>query len=637
MFFIVIYVGNGEILPSILIQSGDSVSSDIINAMRTNSDWDCKDWSIMCSKNGSQTLKTFPSTIRHIINNLPDGYGKGKKAMILEFDGHASRWSYSGLMLLMANNVWPFCLASHTSSWSQACDCGVNLRIRTLLGYECQEWRQNNFRIHFTRINFVECFAKAMKKFKQKLKDEISNNPLPRRLTEDEFNERKQPSPTTTTSLSSSSSLSSVLSSSSSSSLSSGSSLSITEEIAQLSISIYELLEVKNGVETEDIKRLEEIITNMNDDFYKDIDPETVEKLSRGKKSNQHAEIQRIAQNKIQEKYKSRENKLGNIITRAFDFVGSVCFVSTEDGFTINPLCTGWSVAINTIGRYAAPDKELFNHIQEGSRLSARNVKSPVCTEVTQVVMYRNCDNKSAILRAFVQDALFHKFTKVLENQKNYYETRLEKNKQKRRFTGIPTNEGADMSVGNLIKQTKEMRIKARKKEIAMKEGQNKREMEKKKKIIKENDLLKQAQAILNNEALTKEQKKKELTISRGLLQLMKNANMSVEDNTGKRCNANILKDRFWSSTIGQEVPDLAVNSPVPVNPLVLNIAAPAAVQIAVNDNEAQNSPEEEDSDLMEIEFDDIIFECKKRKRDETSENDYNETSKRTYYMCDDP
>ena len=193
--------------------------------------------------------------------------------------------------------------------------------------------------------------------------------------------------------------------------------------------------------------------------------------------------------------------------------------------------------------------------------------------------------------------------------------------------------------------------IKARKKEIAMKEGQNKREMAKKKKIIKENDLLKQAQAILNNEALTKEQKKKELTISRGLLQLMKNANMSVEDNTGKRCNANILKDRFWSSTIGQEVSDLAGNSHVPVNPLVLNIAAPAAVQIAVNDNEAngeleesddlensaQNSPEEEDNDLMEIEFDDITSECKKRQRDETSENDYNETSKRTHYMCDDP
>ena len=627
-----------------MIQSGDSVSTDIINAMKTNSDWDCKDWSIMCSKNGSQTLKTFPSTIRHIIKNLPDGYGKGKKAMILEFDGHASRWSYSGLMLLMANNVWPFCLASHTSSWSQACDCGVNLRIRTLLGYECEEWRHHNFRIHFTRINFVECFARAMKKFKQKLKNEISNNPLPQRLTVDEFNERKQPSPTTTTSSSSSSSLSSVLSSS-------VSSLSVTEQIAQLAISIDDLLEVKNGKETEDIKRLEEIITNMNDDFYKDIDPKIVEKLSRGKKSNQHAEIQRIAQNKIQEKYKSRENKLGNIITRAFDFVGSVCFVSTEDGFTINPLCTGWSVAINTIGRYAAPDKELFNHIQKGSRLSARNVKSPVDTEVTQVVMYRNCDNKSAILRAFVQDALFHKFTKVLENTRNYYETRLEKNKQKRRFTGISTNEGADMCVGNLWKRTKEMGIKARKKEIAMKEGQNKREMAKKKKIIKENDLLKQAQAILNNEALTKEQKKKELTISRGLLQLMKNKNMSVEDNTGKRCHANILKDRFWSSTIGQEVSDLAGNSPVPVNPLVLNIAAPAAVQIAVNDNEAngeleesddldnsaQNSPEEEDSDLMEIEFDDITIEYKKRKRDETGENDYNETSKRTHYMCDDP
>jgi hypothetical protein len=54
------------------------------------------------------------------------------------------------------------------------------------------------------------------------------------------------------------------------------------------------------------------------------------------------------------------------------------------------------------------------------------------------------------------------------------------------------------------------------------------------------------------------------------------------------------------------------------VNPPVINVAVPAAVLIAENDNEtngeleksddldnlAQNSPEEEDGDLMEIKFD---------------------------------
>jgi hypothetical protein len=54
------------------------------------------------------------------------------------------------------------------------------------------------------------------------------------------------------------------------------------------------------------------------------------------------------------------------------------------------------------------------------------------------------------------------------------------------------------------------------------------------------------------------------------------------------------------------------------VNPPVINVAVPAAVLIAENDNEtngeleesddldnlAQNSPEEEDGDLMEIKYD---------------------------------
>ena len=37
--------------------------------------------------------------------------GTGGEPAILIFDGHGSRWTYSGLMHLIANNVWPFCLA----------------------------------------------------------------------------------------------------------------------------------------------------------------------------------------------------------------------------------------------------------------------------------------------------------------------------------------------------------------------------------------------------------------------------------------------------------------------------------------------------------------------------------------------
>ena len=92
------------------------------------------------------TVELFMSLcVHHVENNLkPKGYGAGGKASVLIFDGHASRWSYAGLMYLMANNCWPFCLASHTSSWAQVGVRGVMvgclnfyycLRIRT--HYSC--------------------------------------------------------------------------------------------------------------------------------------------------------------------------------------------------------------------------------------------------------------------------------------------------------------------------------------------------------------------------------------------------------------------------------------------------------------------------------------------------------------------
>ena len=54
----------------------------------------------------SMTVEFFMSLcVHHVEENLkPKGYGAGKKASILIFDGHASRWSYAGIMYLMANN-----------------------------------------------------------------------------------------------------------------------------------------------------------------------------------------------------------------------------------------------------------------------------------------------------------------------------------------------------------------------------------------------------------------------------------------------------------------------------------------------------------------------------------------------------
>ena len=97
-----------------MIQSGTTVNEN--NAEEQPDNWSCG-----ANSKGSMTVDLFMSLcVHHVENNLkPKGYGAGRKASILIFDGHASRWSYAGLMYLMANNCWPFCLASHTSSWAQ--------------------------------------------------------------------------------------------------------------------------------------------------------------------------------------------------------------------------------------------------------------------------------------------------------------------------------------------------------------------------------------------------------------------------------------------------------------------------------------------------------------------------------------
>ena len=58
---------------------------------------------VAVTKKGSMTKELFPAWCRHFVTNLPKGMGKGGKAVILIFDGHASRWNYDGLNYLLQN------------------------------------------------------------------------------------------------------------------------------------------------------------------------------------------------------------------------------------------------------------------------------------------------------------------------------------------------------------------------------------------------------------------------------------------------------------------------------------------------------------------------------------------------------
>jgi len=50
----------------------------------------------------------------------------GGKPALLFLDGHASRWSVNALFYLRKNNVFVFCVPSHTTIWSQPNDAGPN-------------------------------------------------------------------------------------------------------------------------------------------------------------------------------------------------------------------------------------------------------------------------------------------------------------------------------------------------------------------------------------------------------------------------------------------------------------------------------------------------------------------------------
>ena len=102
-----IFVNDHMMDKPVMVQSGFTIN-------KNNAKHLLDDWSYGANSKDSMTGDLFVSLcVHHVENNLKSkGYGAGKKVSLLIFDEHASRWSYTGLMFLVTNNCWPFCLAS---------------------------------------------------------------------------------------------------------------------------------------------------------------------------------------------------------------------------------------------------------------------------------------------------------------------------------------------------------------------------------------------------------------------------------------------------------------------------------------------------------------------------------------------
>ena len=119
-----VVINNHLIAGCFMIQSDGSLSED--NTEHLPEHWGCG-----ANKKGSMTLKLFPKFCEWFVKYImkPRGYGSGRKACILVFDGHASRWCYAGIMWLLANNCWPFCEPSQASRWAQVGDNAANAMV----------------------------------------------------------------------------------------------------------------------------------------------------------------------------------------------------------------------------------------------------------------------------------------------------------------------------------------------------------------------------------------------------------------------------------------------------------------------------------------------------------------------------
>ena len=123
------------------------------------------EWFQYTTTNGSMTRASFEAWCRYIVEYFT---AKGKctreHPLILLIDGHTSRWTHAGLMHLNDNCIYPFCIASHTSAWAQANDCGINAKDKSYFGVQKRRWCTEHPFFPFSRKQWNECKRQSLAK-----------------------------------------------------------------------------------------------------------------------------------------------------------------------------------------------------------------------------------------------------------------------------------------------------------------------------------------------------------------------------------------------------------------------------------------------------------------------------------------
>lgn len=160
---------NGQsIVPPQTIHVGKNMTKAILDNIPP-------DWAVHCSKNGSQDQIGFEKWCRHFIKHVRQKHPDKKVPLFLVLDGHSSRWTYSGLRLLIDANIFGICLPSHTSALSQPNDNGTNRKWHAFMMELMSQWRKLHTGMAMQKADANELNAKTWKLVTQEGKTIVSS------------------------------------------------------------------------------------------------------------------------------------------------------------------------------------------------------------------------------------------------------------------------------------------------------------------------------------------------------------------------------------------------------------------------------------------------------------------------------
>ena len=135
----------GESVPA--MKATDQDGAELIDSDTTEDD-EVLNVGIGITPSGSMTIEEFPRFCDHFNRYVIDAdqggrvvdtetgavIKEGGQPVLLFLDGHASRWADLGFFTLMQNNIYPICVPSHTTIWSQPNDAGGNASFKLCIG-----------------------------------------------------------------------------------------------------------------------------------------------------------------------------------------------------------------------------------------------------------------------------------------------------------------------------------------------------------------------------------------------------------------------------------------------------------------------------------------------------------------------